>query len=351
MSARVGAASRARKEMPASVILPSCELKHYRRWQRLYSSLPRAKQGYVSTAEEYEDFQQWRKKQDSGYFSDVFDDISDHIMPICLDASTSQLKLPMAAICHHAMHPITMGQVRPRCPVCTIDMHLNYLKVLSQALAAAGGRAPSCTLTVSEHQDTMYNAWSHEKICMLKELSDLERMAEQEAEWLTNHPGTSIGDTNTATKALELYWFESNAWQEVKPNTEKEKRVDFTEDTDFLPGRPQAYYWKRSPRYQPGKYASIGTQDEDEGAVSEDSKDYAPLAIFRFISAQESRSEELSGVKEPPQTKVLDGEFQEEDDDSDWEDVESDDESSDFVEDNIVYEIEDETSFVVFADD
>ncbi|KAF1842629.1 uncharacterized protein K460DRAFT_359202 [Cucurbitaria berberidis CBS 394.84] len=349
--------TRAQEKIPANIILSPRELKHYRRWQHLYTSLTPAEQGYIPTAMEYEEFQQWLKRQDSGYFSDTFEDISDHIKPMDLDPSASSLESPVAAICRHPMHPVTAEKIRSRCPVCTIDVHINYMKVLSQALEAAGGRAPSCTLTTSQHQDTVYSAWSREKIYTLKELSELEMLAEQEAEWLAAHPEPKFDSIQTATKALELYWFETFGLRNVKPVAKKARKVGFTADTRFELGRPQAYYWKRSPRYEPGKYALVEQQEDEEGAISEDSEDYSQGVAYHFGATSEPIREDPSPeVQEPPRTDNQVEELEEDDDDSDWEDIDPEDDSSDPGDevgegDHIYFEIEEEASFVVFADD
>ena len=194
----------------ASVIMSPRQLKLFLRWQHLCTTLDPAARGYLPTAAEYEDFQQWLKRQDSGYFSDVFDDLSDHIVGIKPSPSVLGINLPVATICQHLMHPLTTGLLHPRCPVCTIKLHLNYVKILFQALTAAGGRAPSCTLTTSERQDSIYSAWAKEKILTLKELLKLENMADREAAWSRMHPAIKRDDIQTAAKALKIYWIETN---------------------------------------------------------------------------------------------------------------------------------------------
>ncbi|KAJ4376492.1 hypothetical protein N0V83_001776 [Neocucurbitaria cava] len=344
-------------KIPANIILPARELKHYRQWQQLYTALSPSEQGYIPTATEYEDFQHWLKRRDSGYSSDIFEDIADHIKPIDHDRSTPDTTAPIAAFCQHIMHPVVAGQLRSRCPVCTIDAHLNYVNVLSQRLEAAGGRAPSCTLTASEHQEAVYSAWRCAKICALNELLDLESMAEKEDQWSAENPVMDIEDTRTATKALELYWFETVGLEKPKYTAKKNSAVLFKEDTSFEPGRPQAYYWKRSPRYEPGKYASIEQQVDEDGAISEDSEDYSRGATCHCDGADDRRSEEPAVAKE----KSLSAEDMvehpgDDDDESNWEDVDSEEENSGLADeenegDYICFELEEETSFIVFAEE
>lgn len=182
-------------------------------------------------------------------------------------------------------------------------------------------------------------------------------MADDEANWSVEHPETSLHDANTATKALELYWFESNGFEEVKSTTKKEKRVRFTDDTDFQPRRPQAYYWKRSPRYEPGEYATVELQDQEEDAVSEDSEDYTEIVDLHTTTSEISRNgEPLSEVKAIPHSEHCSGDLEEDDGDIDWEDVESDGENlvpgyaaSDS--DSNCIEIEELSNFILFTDD
>lgn len=345
MSVMSSTLTNVRNGMPANIILSPREMKHYRRWQHLYTTLRPAQQGYLPTATEYDDFQQWLKRQDSGYFSDVFDDISSHTKANRPAPRAASLELPVATACCHTMHPVTRGQWRSRCPVCTIDVHLNYMKLLSEALVAAGGRAPSCTLTASEYQDTIYKAWCQGKICTLKELSEVETLAMKEVEWSVEHPGTEFNDIQTATKALRLYWFEINGSLEGKPSNKKGNTVVFSEETCFEPGRAQAYYWRRSPRYEPGKY-TIPNQQEEDGAISEDSEDYDQEALVRFGVVDDNGRDAPTLVDED----------QDEDDSLEWEDIDSDDESSElnyqYAEDDHHYsEIDGEASFIVFAND
>jgi hypothetical protein len=343
-------------KIPASVILPPRVLKQYKRWQCLHTNTRLTEQGCIPTAREYEDFQQWLKRQDSGYFSDIFEDLSGHISPPCLDPTTSMFDSPVASICQHAMHPIAAGQLQSRCPSCLVDMHVKYMNVLSQALTSAGGHAPSCTLTSSDHQDTIYSAWCRGKVSTLKELSRLESMADEEAAWSAQYPETKYEDIQTATKALELYWTETTGCTEMRPPPKKQRAVAFAADTDFELGRPNPYFHRKSPRYEPGKYTVEAEEDEDDDKISEDSEDYSQLSVYHF-GATEDPISDVTGQEEHKSLQADDSidELDWDDGDSDWEDMDSEDESSDYGDttdegDYVCFEIEEETSFVVFDD-
>jgi hypothetical protein len=337
-----------RYNLPASLIMTSRELKQYRRWQRSYTTLKPTECGLIPTAIEYEDFQQWLKKQDSGYFSDVFDDIKDHIRP-----TTSSSEPEIASICLHTLHPVPTGQPRLRCPVCTIDLHLNYMKVLTSALHSANGRPLPCTGTPSEQQENLYLAWSQGKISTLRQVCELEKLSTEEGEWAARHPNELCEDVQSATKALELYWYETTECQNTKPCGTKKNGVVFADDTNFLPGRPTDYFLRRSPRYEPGKYTlTEGTREED-GNVSEDSEDYSCARILVVGGPEESSkfvNMSIPGgsvhIEDP-----LEG-LEDDDGDSDWEDIDSDEDEMESSDGSFIcFEAEEEAGYIVFSDD
>lgn len=333
-------------KIPASIILPPRELKQYKRWQCLHTSTKPTEQGYIPTAREYEDFQQWLKRQDSGYFSDIFEDISGHVVPSSPESPVCTFDSPVASICQHAMHPTAAGQLQERCPVCIVEIHVRYMQVLARALANAGGHAPSCTLTSSDHQETVYNAWCKGKISTLKELSKLETMAEEEVAWSAQYPEAKHEDIQTAAKAVNLYWTETIGCVGDIAHSKKKAAVTFAEGTDFDPGRPNPYFHRRSPRYEPGKYTVEDPEEEDpEEDKTPKHPDESFQGKFSFCPTEESGLD-TKDAEEEDATLIID-EPLDDDGDSDWEDTESEDEDSDC---GSYYEIE-ETSFIVFGDD
>lgn len=276
--------TRARQHLSASLLFSPRELKQYRRWQSLCTTLHSAEQGCLPTAIQYDEFQQWLRRQDSGYFSDVFEDIIDHIKTDPSQSSPLLHEVPRASLCRHAIHPITAGQSRSRCPVCTIDIHLNYMKALTRTLHQATGRPLPGTGTPSEQQEGLYCAWLRGKIDTLRQVTQLEDMAEQETEWLQQQNGVRDSDTKTASEALDLYWFETSGLPVVEQRSSVEKSVTFADDTNFSSGRHADFFLKRSPRYEPGKYTvpeENKDDDKEHGDVSEDSEDYNRTPGFR----------------------------------------------------------------------
>jgi hypothetical protein len=323
----------------------------------LHTNVRPAEQGYIPTASEYEDFHQWLKRQDSGYFSDNFEDISGHISHRRSEGTPSSFDTPVASICQHSMHPTAAGKLQSRCPVCIVELHVKYMNVLSEALNSAGGRAPTCTLTSSEHQDIVYSAWCKGKISTLKELSRLEAMAEEETSWLAQHPEARHEEVQTAAKAVQLYWSETTGFLEKLPRSDKQAAVVFAQDTNFEPGRPNPYFHRRSPRYEPGKYTVAKEEEQEEDQISEDSEDYSHVKIH-YVHETEKSTDETSSSKakeSQPSANSID-EIEEDDGDSDWEDIDSDEESSDFGSDFgegecTYFEFEEEASFIVFGED
>lgn len=365
--------SRARSDVSANAIFTPREMKQYRRWQNLHTTLKPNEQGFIPTADEYEDFQQWLRKQDSGYFSDIFEDVAEHIKP-----STAN-DPPTAILCRHTMHPITAGQLRKRCPVCTVDMYIGYTRALEKALKDAGGRAPSCCMTASPYQESLYNAFIAEKLQTLRYLAELEQLAEDEAKWSAKRPEWKNEDARTASRALDLYWSEVGAPTKSPPQqSKKTKTVNFAPDTEFGLRRPLDYYRRKSPRYEPGRYAML-EQDEEEDIVSDDSEDYsrtpALLAegpnqpdantvsfydftrtcgvltdIIRCSQAMTRKAENaMAEVEVVPMIETLDEDEDDNDNDSDWDGMYEDNETD--GSDYIYFEAEEDCSFVVFGED
>jgi hypothetical protein len=346
MSSTSKQARRARCNLPAGLVFTPRELKQYRRWQSLYRSLKPTECGFLPTAMEYEEFQQWLKKHDSGYFSDVFDDIYEHIKP-----STAPSEATIASLCRHPIHPVQTGRPHLRCPVCTIDIHINYMKLLTRSLHGANGRPLPFTGTPSEQQENLYTAWTHGKINTLRQVCELEELSTKEIEWSKRHQSDSSDDVQSATKALELYWSETTECQSTKQCSTNNKSVTFDEDTNFLPGRPTDYFLRRSPRYEPGKYTITYEEEGDDGIISEDSEDYSCVRVFTLggpAVPDEATSE--AAAEDPEQDEDLVEELQDDDGDSDWEDVDSDEGGEPLDGSYICFEDDEETNFIVFSD-
>jgi hypothetical protein len=339
-------AGRARHNLPASLIFTPRELKQYRRWQSLCTTLKPTECGLIPTAVEYEDFQQWLRKQDSGYFSDVFDDICELIRP-----TTSSSDSAVASICQHSIHPTQTGEEQSRCPVCMIEIHINYMKLLTRSLHGANGRPLPFTGTPSEQQENLYMAWSQGKLKTLEKVCELEELSTKEIEWSERHQSGQSDDVQSATKALELYWLETTDSQNTRQCSTNMKVVAFAEDTNFLPGRPIDYFLKRSPRYEPGKYTILYEEEEDDDIISEDSEDYSCVRIFTLSGPTDLGEDPSAAPSENhEQNEDIVEEIEDDDGDSDWEDIESDNDDNGLDGSYISFEEDEETSFIVFSE-
>lgn len=344
--------------IPASIFLTARVFKLYRRWQRLYTTVDDTQQGYIPTALEYEDFQQWLWRQDSGYFSDIYEDPSAQTGSAQPGTFESDLEQSIATICRHELHPAAMAQPYSRCPVCTISLHLRYVHVLTHAMENAGGRAPSCTLMASEYQDNVYNAWLYVKLCALKEVIELERMAEQEEIWSLQDCHTVRDDLQTAQKALKLYWSQIGDCDSTILSTKKSettsKTVSFTEGTDFELGRPVQYFWRRSPRYESGKYACVEREVKKTDTILEGVQNTSCKMPCTSTAEYPTSGSRASGVETffeyPSEVSESSSPHH-----LDWEDSDADDASVTSAEDEPVdtgemNDFEAQTAFIVFGD-
>jgi hypothetical protein len=232
-----------------------------------------------------------------------------------------------------------------------IEMHVNYMKLLTRSLHGANGRPLPFTGTPSEQQENLYMAWSQGKLNTLKKVCELEEWSTKEAEWSERHQSGSSDEVQSATKALELYWLETTECQNTRQCSTNTKAVTFAEDTNFLPGRPTDYFLKRSPRYEPGKYTILYEEEEDDDIISEDSEDYSCVRVFTLggpTDLGEDPSAVASEIHEQGEDIVE--EVEDDDGDSDWEDIESEDDEDAMDGSYISFEEDEETSFIVFSE-
>jgi len=265
--------------LPASLIFTSHEQKHYRRYQRTKTRLSPHKQGYLPSADEYTAFQCWLKKRDSGYFSDE---------PLGGLACYLQVRdANLADLCKHALHPFHKGDHRSCCPVCIVEMHMRYMRLLEAHVT--GGDSKVQQRWESTNDDPVVDAWRAGKLSLLRAVDSLEKRAIEEHAWMARNPGASIENAKTAEQALHIYHtamqldtlttsprsseLETNPIISTTPTStsaasmrdsseaKPRRTVCFDADTDFTLGRSPHYFWRRSPRYKAGKYTTAATSD------------------------------------------------------------------------------------------
>ena len=205
------------------------------------------------------------------------------------------------------------------------------MRLLTRSFQNANGRPLPRTGSPSEKQEKLYCAWSQAKVNTLRQVSELEDLAAEEIKWTDENPEVRYDNVKTAAEALEFYWYETAGCRGQSRCKEKKQTIGFHEDTNFGPGRPVAYFLKRSPRYEPGKYTFLEDEAVGDDAVSEDSEDYLRTPVFMMGGSSECNErgqEEVSMVTHNEDSSDIafdDGDSEWEDVDTEGEDLESSD--------------------------
>ncbi|KAF2019523.1 hypothetical protein BU24DRAFT_121490 [Aaosphaeria arxii CBS 175.79] len=368
-------AARRRAELPASIIFTPKELKHYRRWQlQSQSYFDTDSIGHLPSALEYSRFKTWREQQErmDMMMPDPFrwgDELAAHMSPPTATTShnnTAPLSPPLsecevdniATVCGHALHPAIPTKEQAQCPTCIIKAHLQYFGLLTDKLASAGG--PVCHKKSKDPrgiQQQTYEAWYCGKLDLVRTVYTIQTWAMQEESWQVADVDSDLKDRHSAHEALMTYWQtvdnatsdENSSSRPSEPEIEpemttlkrkdsgRERTVDFTQDTHFGEGRPQAYFRKDSPRYEP----KIPTNDHDEDdEVAED--DY------------EEEDGEGSNIEISPEHAFSDEEEEDEDFSDGMSECTSDDGYSTCTEEGdwcgITFDaaLDDEASYIIF---
>ncbi|KAL1610422.1 hypothetical protein SLS60_002089 [Paraconiothyrium brasiliense] len=343
--------------LPASLILTPRAQKQYRRYQSQTSDLPPKRQGRLPNATEYADFQSWLAKRDSGYLSDT--PLAD-IAYYAERASEQREEKGKASVCEHTLHP-TYQERAERCPVCTVEVHMTYMKALTVALEATGGLMKQ-RWEATDQDCPVLQAWYAGKLALIKELGRLESLAQDEQDYDQEHQekehqqkgnsSQATSEVKTATQALDIYWdsMEANATMRRLPCSEKARTVVFCPETKFEQGRDQLYFWRKSPRYEAGgKYAPPSDDEDHEGEVKECSE--TTTSTRRESCAASSDTREVFVLKhDRNDEEESDGEssdLEDDDDDDDEEEGEEEDEDEDDEENDDDVD----ASFIIFEDE
>ena len=355
--------------LPASLILTPRELKQYRRFQAQTTLLKPKDQGLLPSAAEYADFQSWLAKRDSGYLSDTpLADIASYLER----ATGTKEEHGKASICGHALHP-SLQEKMERCPVCIVDMHRTYMKVLTVALEDAGGMVKQRWEAADRDSPTL-QAWYAGKLALIRDIHWLESLAQDEQEHDEQHhhqpprcSGDNTVDVKTAIQAIQLYWdsIEASPTVSCSPQKKPARNVVFRPETSFEPGRDQHYFWRKSPRYEAGgKYASSSDcdqEDPDEEVLElQGSEDNCQSAVVTKVTTarvqsgdEEDQCDDNARVQEDDEDDWEDEDESEEDEEDDEDDDDDDDcDDDDTHTDYIVFEYEEVAiegaDFIVF---
>jgi len=321
-------------KISASLILTTRELKYYQRFQSQTTTLPQKSRGRLPDAAEYAAFQSWLSKHDSGYFSDSpLADVACYIESASSNQAVEQPLARKADLCGHSLHPTHQLAKVERCPVCTIEMHMTYMSILTTTLESAGGLMKQ-RWAISEKDNPALQAWYAGKLALVHDLHDIERAAELEEEYdnSLNLAAASFGDVSqvkTAVKALGLYWGTFGCCTgdvtEPKRTNVTGRKVAFCPDTTFGPGRDPLYFWRKSPRYEPGKHSF--DLDVDEEVVGTNKSDTQCVIL---------PAAHLDWDGDEDEDDIGDMDTTDEDEDSDDELLDSPDEESDAGDDEVI---------------
>ncbi|KAF2687113.1 hypothetical protein K458DRAFT_186027 [Lentithecium fluviatile CBS 122367] len=384
--------------IPASLILTSHEQKHYRRYQRTNTTLDAHQQGFLPTAKEYTVFQCWLKQRDSGYFSDApLPVLAPYVRAPFFKDNVGKV----ASLCQHTLHPSHSGDEQSCCPICTVEMHVRYVRLLKKHIRRSDQNVRQ-QWEDSPDRDPVLEAWRAGKLAILRAIGQLEDHAVKEQHWTSMHPDECTENAKTAQHALQLYYAtleqdsmsaspqssesESSSAasatssasspmtsQNTSTGAKKERRsVSFDSDTSFTLGRPPPYFWRKHPRYEAGKYAIVVTSEvtlqlgyndcseQDSGDFADDEKDESACADALYSEDDDQDDENdkkkdgKSGrsVRQAKESVKIDAPSNQEtnDDDSDWESIstsDSFDSDSELDDDDIAFDVED-ASFIVF---
>ncbi|KAK3203314.1 hypothetical protein GRF29_112g836925 [Pseudopithomyces chartarum] len=356
--------------LPASLIFTPRELKQYRRFQAQTTLLKPKDQGFLPSAAEYADFQAWLAKRDSGYLSDTpLADIASYVER----ASGTKEEKGKATICGHALHPSYKDKAE-RCPVCIVEMHNTFMKVLTVALEDAGGLVAQ-RWEAADREAPALQAWYTNKLAFIRDIHWLEHIAQDEQEYDKQHQAPRCSEDTavepkTAIQAIRLYWDSieaiNTATTASRPSQQKPLRsVVFCSETSFEPGRDQHYFWRKSPRYEAGgKYASSSDCDDqdveqDTTEVQSSGETCPATAVTKATAARVESEDEEDQCDDYARDQEDDEDDWEDEDESSEEEEDSEDEGDDYDDDDtdadyIVFEYEEVVvegaDFIMFED-
>ncbi|KAF2731850.1 hypothetical protein EJ04DRAFT_361779 [Polyplosphaeria fusca] len=236
-------------ELPASLIFAPKVLKHFACFQRHELVLPNQKIGKLPSASQYADFLLWSRKRKQSPSLNDFTGLCDTPEP----EAPNDDPILKTADCGHILHPVTKIQSVIKCPKCVVTEHLDYLKVLSTALEKAANDL--------KHHPSVYvqalEAYSSAKMESVMAVYKLELQAEEEMSWQRDRVSIWSQDTMSANVALEYHRGQTDPYAKPKQNEKRRrtrKHVTFSQETNFDTGRNESYFWRKSDRYEPGKY-------------------------------------------------------------------------------------------------
>jgi hypothetical protein len=187
----------------------------------------------------------------------------------------------IAAACGHELH-LADSRTLGYCPVCEVEMSLEFLDAIAKAWGDAGGPRHNLDLNKNRNHplgSAWHLAWlQHEQL-----LSPVEAVIEHEAASVTPRPARAAAGSNinTSAKATMIAHMECKYPAAIsktttaakkqgvkrkvgkKPPKKTKKTVSFATDTNFDPGRPCEEFKRTSGVYEPGIHAWVPNPNPD----------------------------------------------------------------------------------------
>ncbi|KAF2865917.1 hypothetical protein BDV95DRAFT_242251 [Massariosphaeria phaeospora] len=239
--------------MHAAYILSSSDCLRYFKWQKRWRP-ENSEPGYFSSALEYHEFFRYPNGPDLNHADTQY------------AHSFGQPKT--AVLCGHILHPLD-DKVGINCPVCEVQMCLNFLGAIMEAWKKVGGPLASSTGSVSSVGYSLRQAWHMARLELLTIMGTHELSADLELLWTRDRSKDEISrasSTYSATNAVELAKQCADISCVVdmmppsvitKPVKKKKKTVQFTADTEESSGRTMSAFARGTADYDPGPHACL----------------------------------------------------------------------------------------------
>lgn len=228
---------------PARLLLSQEELSLYQEWQsKTWKGRRGRKECSFSNAYEYRKFYIF-------YANSIRNE----------DEASEEKHEPSSSTCQECFHYIPSRyhfrstQIDVYCPVCNIEVHLDFLFAIGKALIAHGGPYQDLDFPSVEYQ-RLHQAWHSARAKLANLVNRYEKLGEEEAE---------LDGQNSAKEAIDLATNQSTYPASIMTREEydklcrreksQKKCVSFAQDTNFAGSRHHSSYMRdSSPLYEPG---------------------------------------------------------------------------------------------------
>lgn len=285
--------------MSASTIFTVKELRAYRRW-RLQTLNALSNPDPLPNAYEYADFLTWRENKN---------DITAHLngFPI----GEQKPGLAVARCCERELHPrVSIADLEAnRCPICVIEAHMLYEQLLANRLAVL---SQVNRYTSNQDYENMRKAWTSAKLDLVYMVCRFEELMANDREWKSQDSVQVVDSMSSVSNALAMYWaMVDGTTSTVKEERRlKQKSVTFIEEASTPGGRAQMYFWRKSPRYEPGRYAF--TMEPYENGEKDPTSQDTEASVHEAEICDSEQSSEEEGEETDEEDEEIDNGIDEE---------------------------------------